>query len=337
MPKERFMSQINMKKVCFVIAFVFISTEVLQLYAAPRTTQFTPSRNTNEIKVMTFNIRVDTVIDGWHRWKQRKYLVTDTIRSNAADIIGLQEAEQKQLRLIQKALPQYNQYAIGRDNGRTKGETCAIFYRKDRFILLDSDTFWFSNTPSLPGSKDWGNLWPRICSWVRLVDRTTGDAFYVYNVHLDNLSQNSRELSTRLLAGRIATRKTKDPFVVLGDFNMELSNPAMRYLQNYAMQTPYPRMIDAWSSVHFHEPEIGTRHGFRGRTSGPMIDHIPLCENTIPLEVKIDRRNYDGKYPSDHFPVIAKIVFKNTNQFTYKNPEPKTTEPVIVKATKPGA
>ncbi|MBL7214539.1 MAG: endonuclease/exonuclease/phosphatase family protein [Phycisphaerae bacterium] len=319
-----------------VTAFIILSGCISPLYAASRTIQFNPSQRTEEVKVMTFNIRVDTILDGWHRWKQRKYMVADTIKSNAADIIGLQEAEEKQLRLIQQAMPQYNKYAVGRNDGRSKGETCAIFYRKDRFVLLNSDTFWFSNTPSVPGSKDWGNLWPRICTWVRLMDRTTGKAFYVYNVHLDNLSQNSRELSAKMLAGKIAARKTRDPFIVMGDFNMELSNPAMRYLQNYGSQTPYPRMIDAWSSVHFRERPIGTRHGFRGSISGPTIDHIPVCENTIPLEVKIDRRQYDGKYPSDHFPVIAKILFRDTNQITYKDPKIETTAPAIIKPTKPG-
>ena len=325
-----------MKKTYLITVLVILSGGIWQLYAAPRTIQFTPSRKTEEVKVMTFNIRVDTMFDRRHRWKKRKNMVVDTLKRNSADVIGLQEAKVKQLGIIRQAMPQYATYAVGRNNGRTKGETCAIFYRKDRFVLMDSDTFWFSNTPTVPGSKDWGNLWPRICTWVRLMDRTTGKAFYVYNVHLSNMSQNSRELSTRMLAGRIAARKTRDPFIVMGDFNMELSNPAMRYLQNYASQTPYPRMFDAWSSVHFRERSIGTRHGFRGRTSGPMIDHIPVCENTIPLEVTIDQRQYDGKYPSDHFPVIAKILFKDTNQITYKDPEPKTTAPEIIKPAKPG-
>ena len=331
------MNQTDIRKICVIAALFILAghASASQKRVAPGTVSFMPSPN-GEIKVMTFNIRVDTVLDGWHRWKQRKNMVIDTIKANAADIVGLQEAENDQVQLIQYAMPQYRQYAVGRNNGKQKGETCVIFYRHDRFTLLDSDTFWFSNTPTRPGSKDWGNLWPRICSWVHLLDKTTGKAFYVYNVHLDNLSQNSRELSVKMLAGRIAARKTRDPFIVMGDFNMELSNPAMRYLQNYTSQTPYPRMIDTWSSVHFREPSIGTRHGFHGKTSGPRIDHIPVCENTIPLEAKIDRRQYDGKYPSDHFPVIAKILFKDAHQVTYKDTEDDTTVPIIPKPVKPG-
>lgn len=257
---------------------------------------------------MTFNIRNDTMIDGPNRWSRRKDIVFAMLRDHNADVIGLQEAEDDQVCDIQAALPRYSRYAVGRSDGRSQGETCAIFYRTDRFRLLDSGTFWFSDTPSIPGTKDWGNLWPRICSWVRLAERQTGQAFYVYNLHLDNFSQHSREKSVQLLGHQIASRKNRDPFIVMGDFNMELDNPAMRYLQKQGIQTPYPRMVDAWSSVHSGKPSVGTRHGFRGSTSGPSIDHIPISETLRALDVSIDRRAADnGRYPSDHFPVIARI------------------------------
>ena len=258
---------------------------------------------------MSFNVRVDIFLDGFNRWNNRKQLVFDMLADNVADVIGLQEALDHQVRQIQQALPQYSHYAAGRNDGKRKGETCAIFYRKDRFALGDSGTFWFSDTPSKPGSKDWGNLWPRICSWVYLTEKATGAGFYVYNVHFDVFSQNSRQRSAELLAKRIATRKTPDPFIVTGDFNMELDNPAMVYLQNINLETPYPRMLTAWQSLHPGWNSTGTRHSFRGSISGPKIDHIPICEEARALDVKIDRRNKNGRYPSDHFPIIAKIRF----------------------------
>ena len=144
---------------------------------------------------------------------------------------------------------------------------------------------------------------PRICSWVKLVDKSTYTAFYVYNVHLDHLSQNSRKKSVRLLTEKIAGRKTKDPFIVMGDFNMKLDNSAMEYLQTNTLAP----MEDAWYSVHADKRSIGTRHGFKGR-SGPHIDHIPLSEDLHALEVVIDSRKYNGRWPSDHSPVIAKIL-----------------------------
>ncbi len=271
-----------------------------------------PSPGPDVVKVMTFNIRVDTILDGSNRWNNRKELVFDTIADNRADVIGLQEALGFQVTQIQQALPQYANYAAGRSNGKQKGETCAIFYRKDRFTLADSGTFWFSNKPSKPGSKGWGNFPPRICSWIRLVDRSTRDGFYVYNVHLDNLSQNSRKKSVELLARRVGTRAGSDPFIVMGDFNMELDNPAMIYL----CKNGRPCMTDAWESVHgtAKTKGTGTRHGFRGGISGPKIDHIPLCQDVLALDVKIDRRSRNGRYPSDHFPVVASILLPSSGQ-----------------------
>ena len=269
---------------------------------------------------MTFNIRVGTAWwDGWNSWNNRKQIVIDTLTDSAADVIGLQEALDFQLEHIQRALPQYSGYAVGRSNGKQKGETCAILYRKDRFELADSGTFWFSKTPDKPGSKHWGNLFPRICSWVHLVDKTDGIGFYAYNLHLDNWSQNSRKECVRLLAGRIAARKTQDPFIVMGDFNMELDNPAMMELYKNGRPAPASRMTDAWLSVHPGETSIGTHHKFSGRQSCAKIDHIGISRHTQALNVDIDRYALDGRYPSDHFPVIATIRIPTKNNISMKN------------------
>ena len=324
------MSRSRIQEICLLTLLFILAGCGSQRRVAPRTVRFTPAPR-GEVKVMTFNIRVDTVIDGFHRWKQRKKMVVDTINSNAADVIGLQEAEMDQVQLIQYAMPQYRSYAVGRKNGRQKGETCAIFFRKDRFMVLETGTFWFSDTPTVPGTKDWGNLWPRICSWVHLLDRSTRNGFYVYNVHMDNLSQRSREKSTDMLADKIAARKTQDPFIVMGDFNMSSDNPAMRCLQQVGYQSAFSGTIDAWSSVHFREPRIGTRHGFHGGTGGPMIDHIRLCSNIVPLEVNVDQRSFDGKYPSDHFPVTAKVLIQRPGQVTYSGTNKPPTAATAVR------
>jgi endonuclease/exonuclease/phosphatase family metal-dependent hydrolase len=255
------------------------------------------------LTAMTFNIRVNTFIDGPNRWDSRKSYVFDLIRDQAPDVVGLQEAEKDQYIDVRLALPQYQGYAVGRNNGKDKGETCAILYRDNRFLRTDAGTFWFSDTPHVPGSKDWGNRPPRICSWVRLVDKYSLSAFYIYNVHLDHRSQNSRSKSVRLLTEKIAARKTKDPFIVMGDFNMDLDNSAMAYLQTNNVAP----MSDAWYSIYGNQETDGTRHGFRG-DSGPKIDHIPLSHELRALDVKTDTRRYNGRYPSDHFPVIAKIL-----------------------------
>ena len=286
-----------------------LSTITEQKEIVSKDIQLSPAQDCTA-RVMTFNIRVDTHLDLLNSWNSRRQIVIDILVDNDADVIGLQEALSHQVRQIQQALPQYSNYAAGRNNGSQKGESCAIFYRKDRFTLDDYGTFWFSDTPSIPNSKDWGNLWPRICSWVHLIDKQTGAGFYVYNLHLDNFSQNSRKKSIKLLTRRIAARKTLDPFIVMGDFNMKEYNSAMRYLQNANHQRPYPRMMTAWQSLHSGQPGPGTRRRhFIGNSSGHKVDHISVGENTRVLEVNIDRRKVNGSYPSDHFPVIATIQF----------------------------
>ena len=266
---------------------------------------FSPAK-ADQVKVMTFNIRTRTILDGLNHWNHRKGFVTDTIAGNGADIVGLQEARNSQLEYIESALPQYTAYAVGRSNGKQGGESCPVLYRKDRFSLIDSGTFWFSDTPSVAGSKGWGNMPPRICSWVHLAETNTGNGLYVYNVHLDHLSQNSRAKSVELLTEKIAARRTCDPFIVMGDFNMERQNPAMRWLNRIGIGKPRLASTDVWQSIHQNRT-IGTRHGFNGHTSGPQIDHIRLSSNLLALDARIDTHSRNGRYPSDHFPVVANI------------------------------
>lgn len=283
---------------------------VSQCYADSKNIPFPPTQP-GMVKAMTYNVRVDCILGGLHRWTNRKEFVFDILKDNAADVIALQEALYSQTQDIQQILPQYSNYAIGRNDGNQKGESCAIFFKKDRFKLTDSGTFWFSDTPSVPGSKDWGNMPPRICSWVLLRDKTTGTDFYIYNVHLDAFSQNSRKESTRLLLKKIAARKTHDPFIVMGDFNMELDNPAMEYLLNNGHQYEHNKMVDAWQLVHPGQDSKGTRRNFMGGLPGQNIDHIPVSENVKVLEVNVDRNHAKEGYASDHFPVIAKLIFEN--------------------------
>ena len=266
------------------------------------------------VKVMTFNIRANNILEGLNKWPLRKQVIFDIFNDNRADVIGLQEVLYAQLQDVKLVLKQYGYYAVGRSDGLQGGESCPIFYRKDRFTLLDSGTFWFSDTPSVSGTKDWGNIVPRICSWVYLREKGQNAGFYVYNLHLACTSQNSREKSVRLLAKQVAERKTRDKFVVIGDFNMELHNPAMKYLMKFGYQTPYPKMVDAWMSVHPGQSDVSTSRGIGGWVSGPKIDHIQMCENAKALEVTIDSRRLNDRYASDHFPVVAKILLTPPTQ-----------------------
>jgi endonuclease/exonuclease/phosphatase family metal-dependent hydrolase len=254
------------------------------------------------LTVMSFNIRYGTAKDGDNEWSRRKTMLFDLVREQDADIIGLQEALDFQIDEIVAAVPSYATVGVGRDDGRARGEFSAILFRQSRFRVAEAGTFWFSDTPAVPGSKHWGNNITRICTWARLIDRD-GRGFYAYNVHLDHQSQPSRERSTVLLRERIDARAVAtDPVVVTGDFNVGEKNPALATLRG-----PF---VDTFRVTHSQEKSVGTFSGFKfGNTEGEKIDYILVQPGTEVMQADIVRFSRDQRYPSDHFPVVARVRF----------------------------
>jgi endonuclease/exonuclease/phosphatase family metal-dependent hydrolase len=290
------MNKRNLIVVLFTAIFILSGCATKPI--APRELSFAPAE-AGAVKIMSFNIKANNIMD-FGAWSFRKTMVFDVIADHAPDVLGLQEPLQGQLEQVQQAFPQYAYYSAGGRDGKTKGQTCPIFFRKDRFDLIDSGTFWFSNRPDTPGSQGWGEPVPRFASWVQLAEKGQDTSFYIYNTHLACLSQNSRAKSVRLLAKQIAARKTADPYIIMGDFNMKLTNPAMAFLEQIGL-------IDAWRLVHPDKPDVSTCN-FGTWAKGPQLDHIQFDSQTKAVEVTIDDRKIKGRYPSDHFPVIAKII-----------------------------
>lgn len=290
----------------FIAAAVALCAAVI-VYVEPARTQARPRE---PLTVMSFNIRYGTANDGDNHWKQRREFLLDVMREADADLVGLQEALDGQIRELLDALPQYGVVGVGRDDGRTRGEYAAILYRRDRFRVSDAGTFWFSDTPETVASKSWGNSITRICTWARFVDRD-GRAFWHYNVHLDHQSQPSRERSAALLAERIAARRNSDePAIVTGDFNAGETNPAVTRLTTPQGDVP-ALYLDSFRVKYPDEKETGTFTGFKfGVTTGDKIDYVLVPPGTDVQSAAIIRTSRDGRYPSDHFPVIAKILLR---------------------------
>jgi endonuclease/exonuclease/phosphatase family metal-dependent hydrolase len=261
------------------------------------------------VAVMSFNIRYGTADDGEDSWAYRRDLVVEVIREQAPDVLGIQEALRFQLDEIADALPEYAQIGVGRDDGGTAGEYAAILFRSARFEVAEQGTFWFSDTPAEPGSMGWGARLPRICTWVRLLDRASGRGLYVYNVHWDHESQSSRERSAELLVDRIRQRSSPAPVVVMGDFNAGEDNPAMLLLTGRAGSGSYRGIRDSFRVVHPDATEVGTFHGFDGLTSGAKIDGILVSDGWEVESAAIIRTSRGGRYPSDHFPVVSTLRY----------------------------
>jgi endonuclease/exonuclease/phosphatase family metal-dependent hydrolase len=290
---------VSLKQCLSVIACCLVLSN-----CSPKAALRTPS---DDLSVMTFNIRYGTADDGSNRWDARKGMLMQLLHDQDCDIIGMQEALHFQLEEIVSSLPRYACTGVGRDDGSEAGEYAAILFRKDRFRMDDSGTFWFSDTPNNPGSKSWGNNVTRICTWAKLVDRSTNKPVFVYNVHLDHESQRSRERSTRLLLDSIASRVADGPVVLTGDFNAGETNAAIRTLLDSSGAKIGRRFIDTFSQLRPSETNIGTYHAFTGRAETDKIDFIIVSSGIGVTSSDILRFNQDGRYPSDHFPVTATL------------------------------
>lgn len=267
--------------------------------------------------VMTFNIRYGSADDKADSWPNRRELVYDVLRRHDPDVVGLQEALRFQIDEIRAALPQYDEIGVGREDGKTEGEYSAILYRKDHLALGDSGTFWLSDTPEVPGSISWNSACRRVCTWGRFLPKGSGPAFYLFNTHLDHKSQPARQNGAILLSRRIAERRHTDPVILTGDFNAAEDNPAVQYLKGLSelaapdgvlAKTPV-LLVDSFRAAHPNEQVVGTFHGFQGGVNGGKIDYIFIQPDVVVKAAQILHDNKDGRYPSDHFPVLAVLRF----------------------------
>ena len=251
------------------------------------------------LTVMSFNIRYGTADDGPNRWELRRGQLIDVLKRYDPDILGVQEALHSQIDEILQALPEFRMVGVGRSDGGQGGEYSAILYRASRLSPRQTATFWFSDTPDVVKSNTWGNAIERICTWA-LFDDQLGRPFFVYNLHLDHVSQPSREKSVNLLLERIAARSPAAPVIVTGDFNTGESNPATQAMLKV--------FRDTFRVVRPDAAEVGTANQFTlGKTSGDKIDYIFVERGAEVLSADIIRSSIDGRYPSDHFPVIARV------------------------------
>lgn len=256
---------------------------------------------TNTLCVMTYNLRYASATPP-NAWQQRRPLMREVITNVAPDIMGTQEGLLAQLQDLASDLPDYDWAGVGRDDGKTKGEFMAVFYRKARLEALSTNHFWLSDTPEIPGSTTWGNSNRRMVTWLKFRDRVTGGEFFLFNTHFDHQIQPAREKSAELVRKRIATLETKLPVLLIGDFNA-----AAEANKAYEILTYGNFFADAWTTATTRAGDgIGTFNGFQpGLRPGPRIDWI-LTRGAISVaRAETVTFSRAGQFPSDHFPVAT--------------------------------
>ncbi len=254
--------------------------------------------------VMSLNLRTGLAMDGVNSWKYRESILMDMLEMQSPDLVGTQEGLLFQLTAITDRFPEYDWVGTGR-NGTDFDEFCAIFFRKSRFSLLESDTFWLSDTPSIPESTFSPQQgWIRIVTWAHLEDRENHLTFHLFNTHFDTSQADEiPQRSAALLAQRIQEIAGTGPVLVVGDFNNEVGSPAWQILTGSLEYNGVSgALLDPWEILDI--PEEGTFHGFTGiPTAATRIDWILHHPGADPLAAAVIRFNRDGLYPTDHFPV----------------------------------
>lgn len=262
------------------------------------------------LRVMSFNIRYDEPRDNENAWPNRKTLVSKMIRSHQADLVGVQEALKRQLDDLSELLPDYAWVGVGRADGKEGGEFSAILYRKNRLSVLESATFWLSETPDIP-SKGWDASLPRIVTWAKFSDKQSGAIFFHFNTHFDHRGIRSSEESASLLLQRIDRLAQRIPSVVTGDFNFTESSPGYEILtakrgvsKNAALVLRDARYL----SEHGHYGPNSTYNGFKSLVPNMKIDYVFVKGSVRVLRHGALSDTSDGRFPSDHLPVLVETV-----------------------------
>jgi endonuclease/exonuclease/phosphatase family metal-dependent hydrolase len=258
-----------------------------------------PKTDPASIRVVTWNIHCGgTEGPVWERfnWSERRHALHTALVQCAPDVLCVQEARHEQVVFIGQALPAHVRVGVGRDDGGNGGEFCAIYFRRDRLELVDSGTFWLEEPIDQPGGASVLDC-KRICTWVRLRDRTNGRILRVYNTHL-YLTEGARQSAAQLIRAHLDHGESTDAVILCGDFNATPTSPTWRLLMAGGLNNS--------AELAGHAPGTPTYHcyGIRVRCiDGILVNSSWQVRRHGILDVKPGNR-----FPSDHFGVLADLA-----------------------------
>lgn len=302
-----------MKKLIY--SFLFLLCSVFALQA-------------ESMVVATYNLRNANAGDSTNGngWGQRYPYIAQLIQFHGFDIFGTQEGKYQQLQDLKNAMPGYDYIGVGRDDGKQAGEHSAIFYRKEKFEVLDHGDFWLSTITDRP-NKGWDAVLPRICTWGKFRDKQTGFTFLFFNLHMDHIGVQARAESSKLILKKLKEFPEKLPAILTGDFNVDQHNESYLLLDNSGI------MRDSYQIADFRYVPNGTFNAFHAdRKTDSRIDHLFLTKefdvkkygvltDTYRSEAKesaqkeqdanfpkeVSMQKYVARTPSDHFPVMVVV------------------------------
>lgn len=255
--------------------------------------------NQEVIRIMSFNIRCTNV--GKDSWEDRIGIVTETINKSNADSVGVQEATPEWMATLDKELTKYAWIGVGRDDGKNQGEFSSIFYLKDKYNLVDSGTFWLSETPEKP-SLGWDAGCNRVCTWAVLENKETKEQYVHINSHFDHVGTKAREESVKLILAH--AEKYKDlPVVFTADMNVEEGSNNYKAMVSGCLKDTKYLTDDSMNYLTYHDTKPSSHRN-------DVIDYVMVNDKFNVLSYKVVTAGIDNRYVSDHFPVYADLEIK---------------------------
>jgi len=274
--------------------------------AAPALSSRADDAGGKGLRVMTYNLRYASM-KGSEAWPDRRPAMKSLLKQQAPDLMGTQEGVYHQVRDLAADLPEYDWIGTGRDGG-SRGEFMAIYYRRERFEPLAYDHFWLSDTPEVIASSTWGNTNRRMVTSVRFKDRRSDKVFHLWNTHLDHALQPAREKAAELIKTRLAKIPSNEPVILMGDFNAEATrNPV------YDTLTQGIGFTDSWFAAAQRKNEtLNSFNGFANPVfNSARIDWILYRGDAeVALAEVVVDGSPEGRQPSDHHPVLARMTWK---------------------------
>ncbi len=254
---------------------------------------------TQEIKIISYNIRLGVADDGENSWEFRKQATLNMLNAEKPDAFGLQEAMPMQLAFIEENLPQYKRIGVGRDDGIAEGECMAVYYNTEKFKLLESATYWLSETPEVP-SDGWDAACRRTVTMTHLKLNDSGKELCFFNTHLDHVGRIARAESVELLEDLMDDfAEDGIPVVLCGDMNSTITpifDPLFEdgfiSAREAAPVTDNHNTYNAWGEME-GKPEL------EGKAT---IDHF-FTKSIQPKTFRTLNGNYGAPYISDHYPI----------------------------------
>ena len=258
-----------------------------------------------QMNIVSFNIRYNSPNDGVNAWPNRVEMVTGLLQFHDADIFGLQEALYEQITDIEKNLPEYEWFGVGRDDGEKAGEFSPIFFKKSEFILINHGNFWLSENCEKPG-LGWDAMCNRIVAWGKFQSKVTGKQFFVFNTHFDHKGEVARKNSAILIRDKIEdmTYKNNLPVILTGDFNLAPESEPIQLIKGFMKdsrdisETPPYGPVGTFTSFDWNAP------------MEKRIDYIFVRGGIKVLKYAVLTDAKNRRFPSDHLPVFVKVQLK---------------------------